>query len=506
MAKKNRNIFFLILGGLVVISLITVGYTILKPDPEKTLESWARLYKNLGTLSSPRLTDLNGDGILDIIMGAGNVEFKTSDSAIIALSGANGKLLWKARARDQIFGSPVFLDITNDKIPDVFIGGRSAELKAINGKNGKVIWEFFPYPVNVSRSDSGAYNFFSPQFIPDQDQDGLADLIVATGGYVKALPGDPNRPAGKLNIISSATGKLLASAATPDGKEIYMSVLVADFKSDGHLSVIFGTGGETLVGGLYKVALADLLKNNLSRAKLLEPGQDKGFIAPPVLADITRDGIPDIIANSVNGRMVAINGATDQVLWRVAVPKTEAYCSLAVGYFTNDEIPDFFTNFGVGIWPNLPKSIQLMVDGKTGTIAFQDSLGSFQESTPLAFDFNQDGYEDGLYSINYKRDAISNQLVVFDFHNDTTYYLGERNYGANVACTPWLGDMDQDGLLDIIYGNEINPFDLLSVTQKKGLKITKIKTNIPVRGEVAWGAYMGSFYDGSFRSQKRPAL
>ena len=45
---------------------------------------------------------------------------------------------------DQIFGSASFLDINRDGVPDVIIGGRAAELKAINGKNGKVLWAFFP--------------------------------------------------------------------------------------------------------------------------------------------------------------------------------------------------------------------------------------------------------------------------------------------------------------------------------------------------------------------------
>ncbi|CAN5914194.1 hypothetical protein BH24BAC1_BH24BAC1_25020 [soil metagenome] len=337
MALKKRNILYLILALIAVSSVVGFGYTLLKPKPVRPLASWTKNLPRLGTLSSPRLANLNGDGILDIVMGAGGVEFSPSDSAIIALDGVTGQLLWSAPARDQIFGSPLFRDLTGD---------------------------------------------------------GIEDLLVATGGYVKAPPGDPNRPAGKLLVVSSASGKLLASADMPDGKETYMSVLVADFRSDGNLSVVFGTGGETLGGSLYRVPLAHLLQNDLSQATLLEPGHDKGFVAPPVLADITQDGVPDIIANSVNGRMVAIDGATEEVLWRVAVPGTEAYCSIAVGYFTDDDVPDFFTNFGIGIWPDLNQSIQLMVNGKTGRTEWEKRLGSFQESTPLAFDFNGDGFDD----------------------------------------------------------------------------------------------------------------
>ncbi|MEX1239274.1 MAG: PQQ-binding-like beta-propeller repeat protein, partial [Cyclobacteriaceae bacterium] len=435
----------------------------------------------MGTLSSPRAADLNDDGVLDVIMGAGTVEFHPSDSGIIAIDGADGSILWTAGARDQIFGSAVFKDITGDGIPDVFIGGRAAQLKAIDGRNGNVLWEFFPHDVNLSESDSGAYNFYNSQFIPDQDHDGYDDLIVAAGGYVKALPNDPVRPAGRLLIISSATGVALASAIMPDGKEIYMSIVVADFNGDGKLSLIYGTGGETLSGSLYKASLDDVMRNDLSRSTILEAGQEKGFVAPPVLADITGDGVHDIVANAVNGRMIAIDGATEKILWRVTIPGTEAYCSIAVGYYTQDEVPDFFTNYGVGIWPDLNNSIQFMVSGKTGEVMFTDSLGTFQESTPVTCDYNNDGHDDALFSVNYQHTSgFTNQLMVIDFHNDTIYETGPRHYGANVASTPWTGDIDNDGFLDVIYCNEINPFDLLSVTFKEGLKVSRLKTEVPL--------------------------
>lgn len=499
--RRKRFLFFILLLS-VAISAIVMNRESFRLRKTKESRAWSASFKRLGSLSSPRLTDLNRDGVLDIVMGAGTVEFKRSDSSIIALDGAEGKLLWTASARDQIFGSPVFLDITEDGIPDVFIGGRAAELKALDGSNGDVIWEFYEGRVDVALSDSGAYNFFSPQLIPDQDDDGFEDLIIAAGGYVKALPGDPNRPAGRLMVISSANGKRLASAEMPDGKEIYMSVVVADFGATGELSVIFGTGGETLGGALYKASLRDLMRNDLSRSILLESGYGKGFIAPPVLADINGDGVHDIIANAVNGRMIAIDGSTNEVLWRVSVPGTEAYCSIAVGFFTDDNIPDFFTNYGIGIWPDLDRSVQLMVDGKDGRILFRDSLGTFQESTPVALDVNGDGYDDALFGINYQnRSGFSNQLAVIDFRKDTIYHIGPRHFGANVASTPWIGDMDGDDFIEIVYCNETNPFDLLSITFKEGLRVSKLKTQIPVRKYVAWGSYMGSTYDGVFRGE-----
>ncbi|WP_172805259.1 FG-GAP repeat domain-containing protein [Aquiflexum balticum] len=102
-----------------------------KPDSvlkEKSMENqlvWSTTLPNLGTLSSPRATDLNGDGILDLVVGMGRIEFQASDTAIVALDGKSGDIIWKRPAIDQIYGSATLLDINKDGVEDVLIGGRS---------------------------------------------------------------------------------------------------------------------------------------------------------------------------------------------------------------------------------------------------------------------------------------------------------------------------------------------------------------------------------------------
>lgn len=85
---------------------------------------------------------MNGDGVGDIILGAGREEFQSCDSAVIALDGQTGMLLWNVPAKEQIFGSASLKDITNDGIMDVFINGRSAALRVVDGRSCEVIWRF----------------------------------------------------------------------------------------------------------------------------------------------------------------------------------------------------------------------------------------------------------------------------------------------------------------------------------------------------------------------------
>src|SRR5688572_4386263 len=93
-------------------------------------DSWSNIFYGIGTNSSPRAADLNRDGVLDIVLGAGGREFDSTDMAVLALDGSNGKILWTVSGTNQMVGSAAFKDISGDGVPDVFIGGRTAQFYA----------------------------------------------------------------------------------------------------------------------------------------------------------------------------------------------------------------------------------------------------------------------------------------------------------------------------------------------------------------------------------------
>lgn len=462
-------------------------------------QSWSLTLENLGTFSSPRAADLNQDGVKDIVMGAGRQEFIDCDTAVIAIDGQSGRLLWHVRASDQIFGSADFMDITGDQIPDIFIGGRSAELMAINGKNGELIWDFFPEEDSITARKRALYNFYNPQFIPDQSGDALPDILVANGGDVTAPPYDPNRPPGHLLVINSLTGTQLAKAPMPDDKEIYMSALIDDIDNNGTLDVIYGTGGETIGGNLFRTTLEAVMSEDLSNSIHIASGEDKGFVAPPALADVNEDQIKDIIVNAADGRMLALNGKDNTVIWAGRIPNTEAYSSPALGDITGDGVPDVFANFAIGVWPNMEATRPFLVDGKKGEILFIDSIGFYQMSSPLIADFNNDGHNDVMMNLNFfapnekNEKIIYNTLLVYDFHQRGKYTIGQRHIGSNVGATPWVGDLDDDGLLDVVYCHMTTPDKTYTYD---GFSIHRLETQIKINGPAPWGAYMGTNYNG----------
>src|SRR5680860_408087 len=113
-------------GGVIMCVLFLFFFSCTKKKKSELM--WKKDFYQIGSQSSPRAIDLNKDGVLDIVMGGAKAENRPNDQGVMALDGKTGELLWKQKARDQVFGSATFYDITEDGIPDVFITGRSSML------------------------------------------------------------------------------------------------------------------------------------------------------------------------------------------------------------------------------------------------------------------------------------------------------------------------------------------------------------------------------------------
>src|SRR5690606_42058778 len=88
---------------------------------KKTELAWEMNFPATGSQSSPRSADLNGDGVLDLVMGAGKNEYQHSKQRVPALDGATGTLLWAQEANDQVYRSASLFDISGDGAPEIFI-------------------------------------------------------------------------------------------------------------------------------------------------------------------------------------------------------------------------------------------------------------------------------------------------------------------------------------------------------------------------------------------------
>ena len=87
--------------------LVVIQFLILNILSINGQSSWSTFIDSVSTLSSPRSTDLNNDGVKDIVLGAGT-DSTYSNYGVVALNGISGQLLWSLPTPDEIFTSAVF--------------------------------------------------------------------------------------------------------------------------------------------------------------------------------------------------------------------------------------------------------------------------------------------------------------------------------------------------------------------------------------------------------------
>jgi hypothetical protein len=454
---------------------------------------WTFSVDSVANLSSARSADLNNDGIPDIVFGAGK-DGAASTNGIVAVNGSNGQLLWKRPARNEVFGSAIFQDITADGIPDVFITGRQAQMLAINGANGQLIWDFFPY--NSNPADSGYYNFYNPTFVSDFTNDGIEDILVSNGGDHAAPVWVTDRPAGLIMLLNSATGEIVTQAVVPDSAEIYCSPVIADLTNDNDPWILYGTGGETLGGHFYACRLSSFLEGSLESSSILAEDSLLGFVAPASVAK-DQSGNWKIFIQSYGGTIYCINGNSFETLWSSNILGAESSAALTLGNFVGNLDTDAFAVLYKGIAPSYTDFYQVMFNGSDGSVQFMDSLGSLHFASANAVDLNNDGRDEVLVSTNeFNNGSFKNSVSYIDFTADTIEQLITPVSGVNLASTPLIIKNNVGNNLELFI---LTRRDSLNPSGLKGVSLRKYNLNatMPNSG-IAWGSYMGSFSNGEY--------
>ncbi len=413
-------------------------------------ESWKIQIDSANIFSSPRFTDLNSDGVKDVVLGGG-VEAIPTPNGIIAIDGKTGQMLWNFPTPTQTYTSAMFQDITGDKIDDVFIGGRAGSFFAINGNTGELIWEFFSKDQGDPRT-KGILNFYATQWIVDQDKDGYKDLLVSNGGDYLAKPEDKERGGSILMVISSKSGSTIKTIPLPEKRETYYAPHTVNSNEETY--VIFGSGGETIDGGLWKVKLSEVLNGKMKNAVEITHDSEKGFILNSLSTDINGDQTPDILNARMNGTLSAFDGQTNRVLWEHNFPGYECYVTPSFGHFNEDGVPDFFTIISKGTFPIYQEWRLIAIDGASGKIIMDEVSGFNQFSPAVCADLNDDKIDEIIFVENALLDPSTflmiNQVKVIDIRSNKNYYIGPVRTGISMASTPSLEDLNNDGKFELV--------------------------------------------------------
>ncbi|MBN2088942.1 VCBS repeat-containing protein, partial [candidate division KSB1 bacterium] len=247
----------------------------------------------------PTVADVNGDNRMDVAIST------TNGKLLIALGDLHEPQWQNYQINDQIHATISAADITGDGIDDFIIGTESGRIFVYSGKTKSVsalvdinleIEEMLGPQIKVDA-------IRTPIATGNLNKDRRLDLIVSTNN-------------GNLITINGISKqKFWIDSTTPESDlagQLYIPPAIGDFDNDGMDDIaIFTLDGRirtfkgTSTAGNHKMTIWEFIPEDWEK-----------FIANPVLADLNKDGILDIILVGVNHGLYVLNGASGKILWR----------------------------------------------------------------------------------------------------------------------------------------------------------------------------------------------
>ncbi|NOZ94123.1 MAG: FHA domain-containing protein [Acidobacteria bacterium] len=241
---------------------------------------WYVPSESAGFVGGAAVGDIDGNGVDDIVTVDG--------SQAVALRGETGGVLWRSKVPVPSTAPPALADFNKDGVLDaVFACRGDGQVKVLDGRDGRQIWASPVFsPPEVAQTAPA----LSAPAVGDLTGDGIPDVVVMTPDYI-------------VYLLDGQSGsqlrehKMEASMIVPDQisrRPFVTAPVLADLNGDGTLDVcVFNYGN--LPGAKNFIYALD--GANLDHVLWSFSCGDRVMFSPPALADVTGDGIPEIVAS-----------------------------------------------------------------------------------------------------------------------------------------------------------------------------------------------------------------
>lgn len=274
---------------------------------------------------APILFDADGDGDIEVFVPS------SCTPATYCLDGATGNVVWKTQTRGSD-SPPTIADLDNDGNFEILHGEFGGYVICMDARTGVKLWEI--------AVDTNSWIQTAPT-IADLNGDGQLDFVVATWNFnennkIFAFNGltqevlwsvqldgyvyhgtaiadfdDDGKPecvigdySGKLRMLNGENGSIVWTFQAP--YYIPSPVTIADIDGNGSCEILFASGSLIYALNSSGTVLweAEGIENNSSF---------RGVIA----ADITDDGVPEVIFGGSSGTVSALRGTDGYPLWSI---------------------------------------------------------------------------------------------------------------------------------------------------------------------------------------------
>lgn len=318
--------------------------------------------------------------------------------------------LWNTSTGGNVLSVPVVADLDGDGSHEIIAGDDEGKVWCLSGRHGVPLW--------VARTADAVQ---APASVADVNGDGVSDVIVGSTDY-------------NLYALDGRDGRRLWMAVTKGA--IYGPPLLRDVEGTRGLAVFFGSDD----GTVYAVRALD--------GQLIWKFPTGSRIHSAVAwADHPQS--PGLVVGTIGGTIYWLDARDGAVLWSLATGRSLAF----------------------------PPWLERMGDGRQWRVLFPTPVRAGDARSRLVVTLGRDEARlleaDVPLQVDLERDGRMETLVLHEKGTRLVEADGNARWETAYAMVaPSFADVDQDGVLDVVFNN--GQEELLCVSGRQGEVIGRI--------------------------------